>query len=97
MKLRFTLRAAADIADIADYLHRRNPTASQRVRAAIYDGLQMLVLFPQIGRRQATEGVRKLITRRYRYVVYYTVDETADEIVILSIKHPSRRPEHSNA
>ncbi|HWE79131.1 MAG TPA: type II toxin-antitoxin system RelE/ParE family toxin [Pseudolabrys sp.] len=97
MKLRFSLRATADIAEIADYLAARNPTAAQRVRASIFDSLKLVVLFPQLGRRQATEGVRKLVTRRYRYLVYYTIDETADEIIILGIRHPSRQPEHSSA
>lgn len=97
MKLRFSLRAAADIAEVADYLRARNPAAARRVRASLYDSLKLLVLFPHIGRRQVTEGVRKLVTRRYRYLVYYTIDEAADEIVILSVRHPSRRPEHSDA
>jgi toxin ParE1/3/4 len=97
MKLRFTPRAIADIEGIADYIHARNPRAARRVRAAIYDSLQNLILFPYIGRQQKAEGVRKLLTRRYVYVVYYTVDEAAEEIVILNVKHPARRREHENA
>src|SRR5579862_1768035 len=42
MKLRFTPRATRDLADIADYIHERNPTAALRVRAAILDSLQDL-------------------------------------------------------
>jgi toxin ParE1/3/4 len=30
-------------------------------------------------------------------LIYYTVDEVAAEVVILSIKHPARRREHSDA
>jgi plasmid stabilization system protein ParE len=97
MKLRFTLRATADIADIAEYLKARDPGAADRVRTSIHQSLQVLARFPFLGRRQQTEGVRKLITRRYRYLIYYTVDEAAAEVVVLGIKHPSRRPEHSNA
>jgi len=48
------------------------------VRAAILRSLQNLTLFPAIGRPQNVEGVRKLVTRRYRYLVYYTVDEKAE-------------------
>jgi toxin ParE1/3/4 len=97
MKLRFTPRATANLIEIAEYLHARNPTAALRVRAAIYDSLQNLILFPQVGRRQKIEGVRKFVTRKYAYLVYYTVDEAADEIVILNIKHPARRREHEDA
>jgi toxin ParE1/3/4 len=97
MKLRFTPRAIADIEEIADYVRVRNPGAAQRVRAAIYESLQTLILFPHIGRQQKAEGVRKLLTRRFVYFIYYTVDEAAEEIVILNVKHPARRREHEDA
>jgi toxin ParE1/3/4 len=76
MKLRFTRRAVQDLADIADYIRKQNPQAALRVRAAILESLQNLVLFPQVGRQQKVEGVRKLVTRRYPYLVYYTADES---------------------
>jgi hypothetical protein len=47
MKLRFTPRAAQDLASIAAYIRERNPTAALRVRAAILESLQSLVLFPR--------------------------------------------------
>jgi len=97
MKLRFTPRANANLLEIADYIHAYSPVAARRVRAAIYESLQNLILFPQIGRRQKTEGVRKFVTRKYGYLVYYTVDDAAEEIVILSIKHPARRREQEDA
>jgi plasmid stabilization system protein ParE len=96
MKLRFTLRAIADLAELTDYIHAHNPAAAQRVRAAIYASLEILILFPHIGRKQKTPGVRKLVTRRYRYLVYYTVDESTEQVIILNVKHPSRRREHSD-
>jgi toxin ParE1/3/4 len=90
MKLRFTPRAARDLAEIADYLREHSP------QAALLESLQSLVLFPQIGRQQKVEGVRKLVTRRYPYLVYYTADDEAEEIVILAIQHPARKREHSD-
>ncbi len=97
MKLRFTPRAAQDLAGIAAYVREQNPQAALRVRAAILESLQNLVQFPHIGRPQTVEGVRKLVTRRYPYLVYYTADDEADEIVILAIQHPAREREHSDA
>ncbi len=35
-------------------------------------------------------GVRKLVTRRYPYLVYYTCDLAADEIIVIAIQHPAR-------
>jgi plasmid stabilization system protein ParE len=97
MKLRFTPRATQDLIDIADYIRERNAAASLRVRAAILESLQNLVLFPEVGRRQSVEGVRKLVTRKYPYLVYYTLDPAVEEIVILTIRHPAREREHQDA
>lgn len=97
MKLRFTHQAIQDLSSIADYVSERNPTAALRVRAAIAESLQTLVLFPHIGRRQKTEGVRKIVTRRYPYLVYYIIDEAVEEIAIIAIQHAAREREHSDA
>ena len=67
------------------------------MRAAILESLQNLVLFPQVGRQQKVEGVRKLVTRRYPYLVYYSADASAEEIIIITIQHPAREREHSDA
>ena len=53
--------------------------------------------FPHVGRLQQTEGVRKFVTRRYAYLIYYTVDDAADEIIVLSVKHSAQRREHDDA
>jgi toxin ParE1/3/4 len=97
MKLRFTPRATQDLLDIADYIRERNPNASLRVRAAILDSLQDLVLFPEAGRRQTIEDVRKFIIRRYSYLIYYVLDRSVDEIVILTIQHSAREREYEDA
>lgn len=65
MKLRFTPRATENIIAIADHIRTRDPAAAQRVREAIYESLQNLILFPHVGRPQQTEGVRKFVTRKY--------------------------------
>ena len=90
MKLRFAPRAVRDLADIGDYIRTRNPAAAPRVREAILETLRMLCRFPMAGRAQRVEGVRKIVTRRYAYIVYYRVDEIAQEIVVAAIQHPSR-------
>jgi toxin ParE1/3/4 len=97
MKLRFTRRAAENLAAAADYIRARDPAAALKVRAAILESLQNIVLFPQVGRPQQTEGVRKFVTRKYAYLIYYMIDEAAEEIVILSIKHPAQEREHGDA
>jgi toxin ParE1/3/4 len=97
MKLRFTLRARLDLNEIGDRIRAENPRAALAVRDAILRSLQTLTSFPEIGRQQTVEGVRKLVTGRYGYLVYYTVDPAADAVVILSIRYPARRREYSDA
>jgi toxin ParE1/3/4 len=91
MRLRLIPRAAQDLVDIADYLRAQNPDASLRVRTAILEALASVISFPQLGRRQTVEGVRKLVVRRYPYLIYYTVDEPAEQVVVVAIRHASRR------
>lgn len=94
--VRFTRRAIEDLAEIADYLRERNPQAALRVRTNILESLEILKAFPKAGRPQSTEGVRKLVTRRYAYLIYYVVNDAAAEIVVLSIRHPARKREHED-
>lgn len=74
-----------------------NEAQIHTARDAILESLQNLVRFPRLGRPQKVEGVRKLVTRRYPYLVYYTLDEELGEVVILTIQHPAREREHSDA
>jgi addiction module RelE/StbE family toxin len=97
MKLRFTRRATENLATIADYIRANIPSAAHRVRSAIYESLQYLILFPKVGRPQKAHGVRRLVTRKYSYLVYYTVDESAQEVIILDVKHPAQKREHSDS
>jgi toxin ParE1/3/4 len=96
MNLRVTRRAARDLKDIADYIHERNPEAAIRVRGTIIRSLRTLLLFPNLGRRQITEGVRKVVSPRYGYIIYYSIDHAAGEIAILSIQHPARGRTYSD-
>jgi len=90
MRLRFTPRAAQDLIEIAEYLRERNPAAATGVRDAILRSVQTLSLFPEIGRKQSVEGIRKLVTRGFPYLIYYNSNREADEIVVLTIRHAAR-------
>lgn len=97
MKLRFTRRALENLIEIAVYLEDRNPAAALRVRDSIDDGLKQLLTFPYAGRPQTTEGVRKLVVRKYHYLAYYVVSESSEEVVVLSIKHAAQKRDHDDS
>ena len=96
MKLLFTRRATGDIEAIAAYVRRENPAAAQRVRATILASLNVLVEFPRLGRLQANTTVRKYVTPKYPYLVYYEIDEQRDALVALTVRHPAREREYEN-
>lgn len=96
MRLRFSRRAIRDLAEIGDYIHERNPGGAVRVRAAILKTLQVLSHSPRAGRAQAVEGVRKIVVPRHTYIVYYSVNDAAQEVGIITILHAARQRPYSD-
>jgi toxin ParE1/3/4 len=97
MKLYLTEQAAGQIAAINAYLVVRSPLGARNVQLAMQATFAQLTDFPGLGRRQRTAGLRKLGVGRYPYNIYYSVDEQAGEVVILSVRHTSRAPQFFNA
>ena len=73
------------------------PTGARNVQRAMSRTFENLVLFPNSGRRQSREGVRKLGVPRYPYCIFYTVDERSEEIIVLTVQHNARKPEFKDA
>ncbi|MFO1187547.1 MAG: type II toxin-antitoxin system RelE/ParE family toxin [Alphaproteobacteria bacterium] len=96
MKLRFTHRALRDVAEIAEFIRRENPDAALRVRDAILGSLETVRQFPEIGRLQNVESVRKLVVRRFPYLIYYSIDSDHAAIVVLTVQHAARRRIHED-
>jgi toxin ParE1/3/4 len=97
MNIRFTDRALVDLGGIADYLVQRSPPGARKVKLAIQRTVEQLERFPGIGTPQKTQGVRKMVVRKYPYLVYYIIDAGADEVRILTILHASRERDFSDA
>ena len=96
MIVRFSRRAINDLADIANYIRTRNPSAAERVRTAILESIEILARFPNAGRRQNIGNVRKLVVRRYPYLVYYRIDAAAAAVIVVAVQHSAREREHSD-
>ncbi|NDE91195.1 MAG: type II toxin-antitoxin system RelE/ParE family toxin [Alphaproteobacteria bacterium] len=89
MKLKLTTRAIEDIFEISRYLKQKNPSVSLKIRHLLFEAMHRLTLFPMSGSEQIS-GVRRLITYKYRYLIYYRVDSEAKHIEIITIQHSSR-------
>ncbi len=58
--------------------------------ATIRQAIDGLVDFPRRGRSSQIAGVRELVIVRYRYIVFYAVDDAAGEVRMLRVRHASR-------
>jgi len=83
-------RALRDLESIAAYLNERNPSATTNVLASIKSSIEALSAFPEIGVALNEAGHRRKPVLRYPYVVYYRI--ARNELLILHIRHTSRRP-----
>jgi toxin ParE1/3/4 len=81
MRIRYTVRARADLEEIRSYLLRRNPRAAVAVVTAIRHRISWLADFPLMAPETDERGVRELPLVRYPYRVYYEV--VGDEVRIL--------------
>ena len=91
MKVAYTAAARDDLAAIAAYLHERNPFAAKHVADDILATVGRLSDLPFSGRRQGEANVRKLVSPRYRYRIFYVIEEDAAVVTILAVLHPARQ------
>lgn len=90
MKPRFTRRATAQLRKILGDLTSQSPQGATSVSARMSDVLDLIVQFPQVGRPTARRGIRRITIVPYPYNVDYRLD--GQEVVILGVRHASRRP-----
>jgi toxin ParE1/3/4 len=91
MRIRYTARARADLAEIFEYISRDDLAAAKRVQRAIFDAIDLLASFPYIGIRNArSPGPRSKLVSRYPYRVHYRL--RGQELWVVHIRHTARRP-----
>jgi len=90
MRVRYTLRAQADIDAIYSYLDTRAPAAAQSVKTTIQRRIALLAEFANIAPTTDQHGVHELTIVRYPYKVYYEI--SGEEIWIVHIRDARRRP-----
>jgi len=65
MKIVYSPQAIADLRAISAYLKPVSPQAAKNVRTAMSNAVAQPSIFPRAGTPQTTNGVRKIITRKY--------------------------------
>jgi addiction module RelE/StbE family toxin len=88
MKLRYTLRARSDLAEIHDYIAQENSQAARRVIQIIRKAAEALPQNSLVGKAGRVAGTRELAVGRFPFMLVYRVD--AEEVQILSVIHTAR-------
>jgi len=94
MRLRYSLRAQADLEAIFDYLGEHAPTRTRGARIEIKRRIEQLREFPMMAPLTEIAGVRELSITRHPYKIYYEI--RGDELYVLHIRHTRRRPWRGN-
>jgi plasmid stabilization system protein ParE len=90
MNIVYAPRALRDLEDIDAYLVERSSVGAENVLSAIKSTVDALSFFPQIGRLVDDAGHRRVPVLHYPYVILYRISN--EELLILHIRHTSRRP-----
>jgi toxin ParE1/3/4 len=88
VRLRFSARAYADIADIHEYTSQHSPRAATAVVAQVRVTSRLLARYPALGRETNIPGVRVFPTVRYPYLIYHKVQQ--DELIVIHVRHGRR-------
>lgn len=89
MRIRYSLNASMDLAEIFAYIASDNPKAASAVVGRVQEVVARLALFPGSGHLSDVPGVRIAPLIRFPYSVYYAVE--GDELLVLHIRHGARR------
>jgi plasmid stabilization system protein ParE len=88
VKLRYSLRASADIDQILAYIAQHSRSGATSVARQIRATTELLAQYPNLGRRSIVPSVRVFPVARYPFVLYHRVK--GDELIILHVPHASR-------
>ena len=92
MKVRYRPTALAQIDAIFRHIEAHDAAAARRVVQSIRASIIRVGRFPYSARASIVPAIRELPIRRYPYIVFYTVDEAAQEVIILRVWHTAKDP-----
>jgi toxin ParE1/3/4 len=78
---------------ISEYLAERNPDAALRVGSRIRETIDLLLKFPNMGRKGAQQGTREMLVPRLPYIIVYRIEREEQEewLAIAGVYHGAQR------
>ncbi len=89
MRVVWTATAVRAVWQAYDYISEFNPRAAMHLADSLLAAGDGLANFPYRGRQVPNSDLRELVTA-YPYVIRYRIED--DSVVILRVRHTSRRP-----
>jgi toxin ParE1/3/4 len=77
MQVRWTMAAAEDLENIANFLFEKTPENATRLIREVYESALTLRNFPNCGRPGKKEGTRELVLSPLRYIIVYQISGDA--------------------
>lgn len=85
MNLVYAPRALRDIDEILTYIQSRSISGAHSVSVAIERTIQALVLNPYVGAKTSEVNLYRYPLTRYRYTIFYRVDQVRDVLEIVRV------------
>jgi plasmid stabilization system protein ParE len=92
MKVRWSETALAETEAIFSFIHERNRSAAASIVQRFEELAALLSEFPLAGHLTDETDVRAISVVRYPFVVFYTIDDGAAEVIILHVRHTAQAP-----
>jgi toxin ParE1/3/4 len=71
VKLRYTLRGAAELDKVLAYIDERSPQGARRVQMRIQAIINLLLQHPHAGQRTSKGRLRRIVASPYPYLIFY--------------------------
>jgi plasmid stabilization system protein ParE len=90
LRLRYTLRAAVELADVLDYIAARSPQGARRVQERIRVMTSLLLQHPYAGTQTSRSRLRRVVAHPFPYLIFYEI--SGEDIIIHGVRHTARNP-----
>ncbi len=90
MRLIYAPQALRDIDEILTYIQSHSIQGAHSVSVAIEHTIDVCVRIPYIGAKTDEPKLYRVPLARYRYTIFYRVDEERDVLEVVRVVHGSR-------